>query len=71
MMYNETTQALLKRALQEAGAQSALEGIDLIEVEIHRAVKFLQISNDIRRYQKNSGVNIAMDEVRRKRVLVR
>ena len=70
MMYNETTQALLKRALKEAGAQSALEGIDLIEVEIHRAVKFLQISTDIRRYQKNSAVNLDMDEVSRKRLLL-
>ncbi|CAF2312742.1 unnamed protein product [Rotaria sp. Silwood2] len=52
--YNEKTQDLLKNALQEAAAESALQGVMRMDVEIKRAIKFLQISTDLRQYQKRT-----------------
>jgi hypothetical protein len=48
---------ILKNALKNAKAESALEGVSLMDVEIKRAIKFLQISNDLRKYQKRADVS--------------
>ena len=57
-VYNEKTQELLKNALKNAKADSALQGVTRMDVEIKRAVKFLQISTDLRQYQKRADVSI-------------
>ncbi|CAF3336880.1 unnamed protein product [Rotaria sp. Silwood1] len=54
-VYNEKTQSLLKNALQEAAAESTLQGVMRMDVEIKRAIKFLQISTDLRQYQKRAN----------------
>lgn len=48
-IYDERTQDKLKTAVIKAGNQLAVDGIERMEVEIKRAIKFLQISNDLRR----------------------
>jgi len=56
-IYDEKTREILKTALQEAEAQSALQGVARMDVEIKRAIKFLQISHDLRQYQKRADVS--------------
>jgi len=56
-IYDEKTQVILKEALKNAGAESALQGVARMDVEINRAVKFLQISTDLRQYQKLAEVS--------------
>jgi protein-arginine kinase len=56
-IYDEKTQVILKEALKNAGAESALQGVARMDVEIQRAVKFLQISTDLRQYQKRAEVS--------------
>ncbi|UJR25800.1 hypothetical protein I4U23_007150 [Adineta vaga] len=53
--YYENNEVTLKNALSDAKAKSALEGVSRMDVEIKRAIKFLQISTDLRRYQKQAG----------------
>ena len=57
-IYREKTQYLIKNALKDAEAESALQGVMRMEVEIQRATKFLQISTDLRRYQHRVNVSI-------------
>lgn len=57
VIYHETTQERLKNALKDAKAESALEGVLRMDVEIKRAIKFLQISSDLRQYQKRAHVS--------------
>ncbi|CAF0922263.1 unnamed protein product [Rotaria sordida] len=54
-IYDEKTENLLKNALQNAEVESALQGVMRMDVEIKRAIKFLQISTDIRRHQKRTN----------------
>ncbi|CAF3863314.1 unnamed protein product, partial [Adineta steineri] len=51
-VYNETTQIVLKNVLKNAKAELVLKGVSHMDVEIKRAVKFLQISTDLRHHQK-------------------
>ncbi len=56
-IYDEKTEVLLKEALKNAKAESALQGVARMDVEIKRAIKFLQISTDLRQYQKRVDVS--------------
>ena len=56
--YQDKNQTLVKAALKEAEADSALKGINRMDVEIHRAIKFLQISADLRQLQKRADVSL-------------
>ncbi len=56
-IYHEQTQVQLKNALKDAAVESALQGVTRMDVEIKRAIKFLQISIDLRQYQKRAGVS--------------
>jgi hypothetical protein len=47
----------LKDALKKANATSILEGVSLMDVEIGRAEKFLQISADLRVLQMKASVS--------------
>ncbi|CAF4581909.1 unnamed protein product, partial [Rotaria socialis] len=53
--YNDKTENVLKNALQNAEAESALQGVMRLDVEIKRAIKFLQISTDLRQHQKRAN----------------
>ncbi|CAF1582905.1 unnamed protein product [Rotaria magnacalcarata] len=55
--YQDKNQTLVKAALKEAEAESALKGIARMDVEIHRAIKFLQISTDLRQLQKRADAD--------------
>ncbi|CAF4545963.1 unnamed protein product [Rotaria sp. Silwood1] len=57
VVYEDKNQTLLKNALKEAEAESALKGIARMDVEIHRATKFLQISTDLRQLQKRADLD--------------
>jgi hypothetical protein len=48
---------VLKNALKNAEAESALQGVTRMDVEIKRAIKFLQISTDLRQHQKRADVS--------------
>jgi len=63
-IYHEKTQEILKTALKDAEAQSALEGVARMDVEIKRAIKFLQISTDLRQYQKRPDVSSNLFELK-------
>jgi hypothetical protein len=47
---------MLKKVLKDANATSILKGVERMEVEIQRAIKFLQISVDLRQLQKRADV---------------
>ncbi|CAF1439450.1 unnamed protein product [Rotaria magnacalcarata] len=53
--YNDKTENVLKNALQNAEAESALQGVMRLDVEIKRAIKFLQISSNLRQRQKRAN----------------
>ncbi|CAF3780229.1 unnamed protein product [Rotaria sordida] len=57
VVYEDKNQTLLKNILKEAEAESALKGLARMDVEIHRAIKFLQISTDLRQLQKRADVD--------------
>jgi hypothetical protein len=48
---------MLKNALKDAANESALQGVSRMDMEIQRAIKFLQIAADLRQYQKRAGVS--------------
>lgn len=47
----------LKDALSAAENESALKGVKRMDVEIHRAIRFLQIATDLRQLQRKANVN--------------
>lgn len=55
-MYQDSNQTLLKNALRDAELESELKGVARMDVEIQRAIKFLQISTDLRQLQKRADV---------------
>jgi len=57
ILYEEKTENLLKNALKTNESESAFNGVQRMDVEIKRAIKFLQISTDLRQYQKRADVN--------------
>jgi hypothetical protein len=57
-IFNGETETLLKNALKNAESESALQGVSRMEVEIKRGIKFLQISTDLRQYQRRAQVNL-------------
>ncbi len=59
-VYHEKTQVILKSALKDAEDESALQGVSRMDVEIKRAIKFLQISTDLRQYQKRADVSVSI-----------
>jgi hypothetical protein len=63
-VYHKETAEVLKTALHEAKCESGIEGVALMDVEINRAIKFLQISNDIRQHQRRVGVSFSIVEYR-------
>lgn len=65
VLYREQTATVLEIALRDAKDTSALEGVALMKVEIKRAMKFLQISTDLRQHQKRAEVNSSVSPVRR------
>lgn len=48
---------ILKSALHDAECESGLNGVARMDVEIKRAVKFLQIANDLRQLQRRADVS--------------
>ena len=58
VIYEEKTSVILKSALRDAEYESGLQGVARMEVEIKRAVKFLQISNDLRQLQRRADVSL-------------
>lgn len=54
--YQDNNKNLLKNILKEAESDSVLKGIARMDVEIHRAIKFLQVSTDLRQLQKRADV---------------
>lgn len=54
--YQDKNQTILKDILKDAEAESALKGVARMDVEIHRAIKFLQISTDLRQLQRRADV---------------
>ncbi|CAF1389296.1 unnamed protein product [Adineta ricciae] len=54
--YGDKTQVILKNALKNTNAESALEGVVRMDTEIKRAIKFLQISTDLRQHQKRAEI---------------
>lgn len=70
-IYHEKTAVVLKGALHDAGCESGLQGVARMEVEIKRAIKFLQIANDLRQLQRRADVSLynirnSLDSIRRK-----
>lgn len=63
MIYQENTAVILKGALRDAESESGLQGVARMEVEIKRAVKFLQISNDLRQLQRRADVSLSTNEI--------
>ena len=55
-LYQDNNQTLLKNTLKDAEAESALKAVARMDVEIQRAIKFLQISTDLRQLQKRADV---------------
>ncbi|CAF3923286.1 unnamed protein product [Rotaria sp. Silwood2] len=55
--YEDKNQTLLKNTLKDAEAESALKGVARMDVEIHRATKFLQISTDLRQLQRRADLD--------------
>ncbi len=47
---------MLKNILKDAESESALKAVERMDVEIHRAIKFLQVSTDLRQLQKRADV---------------
>jgi hypothetical protein len=56
VLYQDSNQTLLKKALKDAEAESVLKSVARMDVEIQRATKFLQISTDLRQLQKRADV---------------
>ncbi|CAF4207748.1 unnamed protein product, partial [Adineta steineri] len=54
VVYQDKNQTFLKTILKEAGAESAYSAVTRMDTEIHRAIKFLQISTDLRQLQKRA-----------------
>ncbi|CAF1294902.1 unnamed protein product [Adineta ricciae] len=55
--YQDKNQTVLKDILKDAEAESAFKGVARMDVEIHRAIKFLQISTDLRQLQKRADID--------------
>jgi hypothetical protein len=55
-VYQDNNKILLKDILKDAEYESALKAVDRMDVEIQRAIKFLQISTDLRQLQKRADV---------------
>lgn len=66
VLYEEKSENLLKDALKTNETESAFNGVQRMDVEIKRAIKFLQISTDLRQYQKRAEVNFVLNYDKKK-----
>ena len=55
--YQDNIKDLLKKSLEKMEAKSVLEAVTKMDTEIMRAVKFLQISTDLRSLQTRADVS--------------
>ena len=56
VIYDNENQNFLKNILKGAEYDSVLKGVKHMDVEIHRAIKFLQIATDLRQLQRRADV---------------
>lgn len=57
VVYQDKNQAILKDLLKNAEADMTLKAVNRMDIEIHRAIKFLQISTDLRQLQRRADVS--------------
>lgn len=55
-VYQDNNQTLLKNALKDSELEAELRAVARMDLEIQRALKFLQISTDLRQLQKRADV---------------